>query len=145
MKEAHHHMTYKEYNSGYHLRRTCCTERTESGHPCCLWHTVTFHGHHSEYYLSSYWPGFCITVWKYSPQHPHRVLRRIFGAKKDEVTGEWSKLQIKQDYFPEDRNVKHFKAMKCNQHSATKSLPSTFRKSAESMTVWQYDSMTVFI
>jgi hypothetical protein len=40
---------------------------------------------------------------------------RIFGAKRDEVTGEWRKLQIKQDYFPEARNVKNYKAMKCNQ------------------------------
>jgi len=98
-------------------------------------HTVTFHGHHSAYYLSSYWPGFCILVWKYFPHRPRRVLRRIFGAKRDEVTGEWSKLQIKQDYFPEDRNAKHSKAMKCNQYSATKSLPSPFRKSANIMTV----------
>jgi hypothetical protein len=51
LKQAPHHMRYKGYNSGYHLRRTCYhtrsyTERTESGHPCCFWHTVTFHGHH---------------------------------------------------------------------------------------------------
>jgi len=69
---------------------------------------------------------------------PHRVLRRIFGAKRDEVRGEWRKLQIKQDYIPENSNVKNSKAMNCNQYSATKSFESPFRKSAESVT-------TVFI
>jgi cell division protein FtsL len=64
--------------------------------------------------------------------------RRIFGAKRDKVTGEWRKLQIEQDYFPEDCKVKHSKAMKINQYSATKSFESPFRKSAESV-------MTVFI
>jgi hypothetical protein len=47
------------------------------------------------------------------------VLRRVFGAKKDEVTGEWRKLQIKRDYFREDGNVKNSRAMNFNQYSAT--------------------------
>jgi hypothetical protein len=97
-----------------------------------FWHKVTFQGHYSAYCLSSYGPGFCIMVWKYSPQTPYRALMRIFGAKRDEVTGEWRKLQIKQDYFLEARNVKNSKAMNCNQYSATKSFESVFRKSGES-------------
>ena len=30
-----------------------------------------------------------------------RVLRRIFGPKRDEVTGNWRKVSIKEVYAPE--------------------------------------------
>jgi len=66
------------------------------------------------------------------------MLRRRFGATREQVTGGWRKPQIKQDYSPEDQNVKQSKAIKCNQYSVTKSFQSPFRKSADSV-------MTVFI
>jgi hypothetical protein len=31
-------------------------------------------------------------VWKYSPQRPRKVLKRILEAKREEVRGEWRKL-----------------------------------------------------
>jgi len=49
VKEAPHHMRYKDYNTGYHLRRVCCRTALNPAIPFCFWHTVTFHGHHSAY------------------------------------------------------------------------------------------------
>jgi hypothetical protein len=51
-----------------------------------------------------------------------RVLRRIFGPKKDEVTGEWRKLHIKElnDVYSSPNTIRVFKSrrMRWAEHVA---------------------------